>query len=178
MSTPSEHSIDEIFSVLTAVQEFRDHPLELEDRLVELGADAARNLDRFAQRCSELDVTVDLDDRTESGSSLIFRPDDAKYLHRTIRTLRLDEDLKILEGMWRTASLERRIFDLVIEGAGGAPERISGIVPKGLMAASAEAFNQYVQVEFREYRRGGNEGKLRRVLEKISILRRPTGPTS
>lgn len=173
ITTPAEHSIDEVFSVLYAVQEFRQHPMDLEERLVEFGTDAARHLDRFAQRCAELKVTVDLDDRTRDGASLSFGPGDAKYLHNTIKTLRLDEDLKIKEGMWRTASLERRIFDLVVETQGGASERISGIVPKSLMASSADAFNKFVQVEFREYRRGGDDGSLRRVLEKITVLRTP-----
>ncbi|GAA3316101.1 hypothetical protein [Arthrobacter ramosus] len=171
LETPAERSIDELFSVLTAVKEFRDQPLQLEDKLVELGADATKSLDRFAQRCSEIGVTVDLDDRTPRGAALVFKPDDAKYLHRTIKTLRLDEDLKIVEGMWRTASLERRIFDLIVEHQDGPNERLSGIVPKTLMSASADAFNKYVEVEFREYRRGGEEGSLRRVLEKITILR-------
>lgn len=171
MPTPAEHSIDEIFDVLDATLRFREEPVGLEDRLVELGTDAARSLDRFAQRCTELKMTVDLDDRTEAGRSVVFKPDDANFLHRTIKTLRLDEDLKIREGTWRTASLERRIFDLVIEVEGAPPERISGIVPKSLMAASADAFNKYVQIEYKEYTRGSDDANVRRVLEKISVLR-------
>lgn len=170
LQTPTESSIDDVFSALGAVLEFRETPLELEDRLIGLGSDAIRHLSHFAQRCEELAAIIDLDNRVDPSAAVKFTPSDAAYLRATIRTLHLDEQDIILEGMWRTASHVRGVFDLEVTLDDGSIDRISGVVPKHLISDSATAFNKYVQIQFRETRKGTEGERIHRTLERVSIL--------
>lgn len=167
VETPASQAVDLVLSVLETVVATRGtSPDGLEEKLVEIGSAATSQLKKFAERCIELGVDVDLDDRT-GHAPVLLKKADSRYLRDTIKSLGLDQVSITKEGEWRTGSWERNVFDLKLEDG----TIMSGTLPKSLRAQSASALGRFVQAEVIEYYRGGaGETTPRRVLQNIFIL--------
>lgn len=167
LPTRADAAVDTVLDVLQKVVDGRSEgPGALEERLVEIGTAATSQLRKFVDRCLELGVDVDLDDRS-GRHPVVLKVADSRYLRDTISSLGLDQTPIIVEGEWRTGSLERNIFD--IRTADGTI--LSGSLPKALRVQSAACLRKFVQAEITEHHRGGaGESTTRRVLQKLYVL--------
>lgn len=167
VSTPADAAVDTVLTVLEAVVATRaTGPALLEEKLIEIGAASTSQLKKFAERCVELGVDVDIDDR-RGHDPVVLTAADSRYLRDTIKALGLDQASVIREGEWRTGSFERNLFDLKLEDG----TVMSGTLPKSLRTQSASALGRFVQVEVMEYHHGGEgESSVRRVLQSVHVL--------
>lgn len=167
MVIPGADAVDQVMGVLhELLDSSKGKVLQLEEKLIDLGAHATTQLGKFADRCSELGVSVDVDDRTQQNKPLVIRPQDARLLKGTIRTLGLEEEPLVIEGEWLTSSKIRGVFD--IRDKDGIVR--NGTVPKTLMTDSVAALEKYVQAQIRVIHKGGPDGQARMVLEKVTVL--------
>lgn len=165
--TPTDTAVDTVLAVLDVVVATRaSGPAPLEEKLIEIGAASTTQLKKFAERCVELDVDVEVDDR-QGKAAVALTAADSRYLRDTIRALGLDQVAITREGEWRTGSFERNLFDLKLEDG----TLMSGTLPKSLRGQSASALGRFVQVEVIEYLRGGDgSSSVRRVLQSVHVL--------
>lgn len=163
-TTPADAAVDTVLAVLYTVVATRATGPALLEKLIELGAASTSQLEKFSERCVELGVDVDIDDR-RGHAPVVLTTADSRYLRDTIRAPGLDQVPIAREGERRTGSFERNLFDLKLEDG----TVMSGTLPKSLRAQSALAHGRFVQVEWMEYHHGGaGESSVRRVLQSVS----------
>lgn len=173
IETISMRAVDEVARALQGAQH-SEGAVErvLAERLSALGVPATRQIDRFAARCVDLGSTVQLDDRT-GAPAIELTPADAVYLRRVIRSMQLDVEVVTYEGMWITASEVRTTFDLQVSDG----SRVTGIVPRTLLAASSAEFKHHVRIEVDESVRDGDDDPvIRRTLRSIERIDPPDDP--
>lgn len=161
--------VDSIMKVLAATQRVQVDGVgiqDLEEALHAIGVQATRQLGRFAARCVEMSASVEVDDRTDSGTAVAWTTADAQALRRTIHDLDLDVEERPYTGFWRTASGKRTVFDLETEEG-----YISGTIPIAMYPESKAALDKRVQIRVRESMRDGfDDATIKRELISITIL--------
>lgn len=141
----------------------------LEAALHEIGVHATRQLGRFAARCVDMSASVDVDDRTETGSAVAWTTADAQTLRKTIRDLDLDVEERTYVGVWRTVSGKRTVFDLETEEG-----YVSGSIPARMYPESKAALDKTVTIVVRESARDGfDDASIKRELISIAVLPEP-----
>ncbi|WJJ11495.1 hypothetical protein P9990_23540 [Prescottella equi] len=129
-----------------------------------IGVDGWQKVARLANRCVEADFTIDFTSRTDPSDWFSFAPSHAAALKSFIKDRSLTSVEVEYTGLWQTASSVRTWFDLET----ATKQRVSGTVPKDLLAESMQFLDQRVRIVVREDLDTEQEGPtVRRKLVRI-----------